>query len=1275
MRKNTLFIFGEFELDPEGRLLKRGSDVVPLQPTAFATLCYFVENVDRLLTRDELLDRIWPEEDVEMGRVDATVVQIRKALGGVRDEFIQTVPKSRKLRDGGYRWRVPVVKKEVAEEAPDSRCPFLGLQFLTIEDADLFFGRENELKLLVSRLQTSNFLVLLGGSGAGKSSLVRAGLAKALGAQGLLENHSWELRVFRPGPNPLAEFANQLTKLNESSPPDYVVRNLQARLQNDTSGSHDWIERYFEGHVECQRMIWIVDQFETLFTQCPNESERLAFVAALLWMASNLAHRCVVLLTLRADYYSAVLNRRQSAFRRLGQIISENLVPLSPPDEDDLRAMMIGPATLARLKFEETLVDTILADIGQQFGALPLLAHTLRELYDRRDGQWLTLVAYNKVGGVAGSIATRADRIFRSLSKECQLVARHIMVRLSQASKVGEGRGVVGQRVSVDELSVLLQKPALVREVIDTFIEERLLIPFADEQTGSIWVEVIHEALINHWPRLLTWLREDRAALLVQERLMRATFEWYESARDANRLVRGRALSEAVALQEERPELVGESERTFITESLTLLEQQKYKEVQRSRRRKIFLALVVGFLCVAIPVSLSWRQNRQREIGQRLAADSLAQLSYDPELSLMLALKATRYAQTNQIADVLRQAMLASRIRKVIRGHSGPIVSASVSPDGSRIVTASGDKTARLWDTSTGMLIATLSGHEKRVNSAVFSPDGLLIATGSEDNSARIWNATTGGLLRELRGHTNSVNQVAFSGDGKFVVSASGDTTARIWDVQSGDSLKILQGHEKHLNSATFSPNANYVATGSGDKTVRIWDWRSGMTKIVLADHSASVLNAAFSTDGKLLITSSVDRTAMIWEVESWKRKAVLIGHEDQVNTAEFSADSKRVVTASKDRTVRVWDTENGTLIFKLLGHTGGVNSAVFSRDGRLVISASGDQTARVWDVTSFPARLEISHDAEIYSSTFSPDQKLLLTASKDKTAKLWTFETGTLIATLPYSDSVQSAAFSPDGTMIATSGADGTAMIWSSSTLARLAELRGHKAIVNSIAFSPDGKHVITGSGDNTARIWDVSTGKSAVELRGHSDWVNTAAFSADGKYVITASRDNTGRIWDALTGQYLWEFRVATGYVNSAVFNADGKLIVAACGDGITRLYDAEKREQIASFHGHNLWINYAEFSPDGGFILTASGDKTARVWSVLTRREVFQLHGHDGSVLDAHFSANGRWITTASSDHRARVYDCAVCGSIDELIVSAKQRVTRDFTQFERLMYRID
>ena len=668
-------------------------------------------------------------------------------------------------------------------------------------------------------------------------------------------------------------------------------------------------------------------------------------------------------------------------------------------------------------------------------------------------------------------------------------------------------------------------------------------------------------------------------------------------------------------------------------------------KVKREKRKRVVwvaaLLSIIMFCCGVVYILYLTMQlseaNKKYQVNlSRVLANSANSLVDDGDLytARLVALQALppNLPCTPEAEGALRRACQYDNT--VFRGHTDHVNSASFSHDGSRIVSASSDKTVRVWDASTGAELLKLEGHTDLVCSASFSPDGNRIVSASYDGTVRVWDASTGAELLKLEGHTYGVSSASFSPDGRRIVSASSDRTVRVWDASTGAELLKLEGHTSRVNSASFSPDGNRIVSASFDRTVRVWDASTGVELLKLE------------------------------------------GHTDWVSSASFSPDGSRIVSASWDKTVCVWDASTGAELLKLEGHTYGVESASFSPDGNRIVSASNDMTVRIWDASTGAELLKFEEYADaVISASFSPDGRRIVSASWDKTVCVWDASSGAELLELEgHTRQVNSASFSPDGDRIVSASSDGTVRVWDASSGAELLKLEGYRYGAWDASFSPDGSRIVSASGDNTVRVWDSSTGAELLELEGHTGGVYSASFSPDGGRIVSASSDSTVRVCDAFTGAELLELEGHTGGVYSASFSPDGNRIVSASWDNTVRVWDSSTGAELLKLVGHTDFARSASFSPDGNRIVSASSDNTVRVWDSSTGAELLKLEeGHIGESCSASFSPDGSRIVSASNDGTVRVWDFP---SIDELINETNKRFkNRQLTPEEKRKYYIE
>lgn len=1174
---------------------------------------------------------------------------------------------------GGFQW-------------DQTRPPYPGLLAFDEADAAIYFGRDDDIRRLIERLNArraqggAKMVAVLGASGAGKSSLIRAGVLPRLKR----DKRNWiALPPFRPQIHPLEELAQAIaTALGASSNwrqwRDAFSANDPAHALSDLARDL----RAAHGSNEAQILITI-DQSEELFGAA-EKTQAEQFLRVLNALQDEHLPFLVVL-ALRSDYLGQL--QEAPALTAPFEEFSFKPMPLAR-----VRDIIEGPARVAGLTVDDALIVSAMHDAATD-DALPLLAFALRELYDRfGQKKHLTLEAYLALGDesahlspLENAVRRKADEVLASAKpspEDLQALRDAFVPAMVRVNPAGE---YVRRPAPIDAL------PPKARPLIERLAKARLII--IHKELDTTFVEVAHEALLRKWPLLRGWLDEEREFLIGKDQLEQDLRDWEKAPPDqkAEALLTGLKLTRARTWLVAKPQQLSAAERKFIEASV---EHYEADAARRERiRRRVQKITVVAAVALAIGMAASiwaWRSAVglvATADSTRLAAQSQQALAFGQlDSALTLAVQAAERSPSEPAEYALRTVLQGPLVHLILH-HAGPVYVASFSPDGKHIVTASADKTARVWDASTGHLVATLSGHTGAVNDAAFSPDSTHIVTASQDNTARVWDAASGNLLATLTGHTAEVRKASFSPDGTRIVTAGDDNTARVWDAQSGAllatlsghtstvydarfssggrlvvtasddhtarvwdaatgrSLATLTGHSGVVYEATFSPDSTRVATASADNTARIWDAQTGHLVTTLSGHAGAVYDAAFSPDGTRVITASADDTAREWETGTGNALATFSGHTAEVREATFSPDGLRIVTASQDHTARVWDAMTGNLLADLTGHPQAVLAAAFSPDSTRIVTAGQDGTARAWD-SDIGHAVEIltGHTGIVCYAQFSPDGTHVVTASQDKTARVWDAATGQSQATLTGGNPIWvfTAMFSPDGKSVVTANGDSTARLWDAASARLLETLSGHASALNDAEFSPDGKQIVTASQDHTARLFDASSGRLLATLLGHTGAVLWATFSPDSKLVVTTSMDKTARVWDSATGQLVHTLDRHTGGVSHAVFSPNGKLIVTASYDSTARVWDASSGQLLQTLAGHAATVNDAEFSRDSENIVTASSDHTARVWKASTGALIATLSGHSSLVTSAAFSPDGTRVATSSSDNTARLWD---------------------------------
>jgi WD40 repeat protein/energy-coupling factor transporter ATP-binding protein EcfA2 len=1197
-----------------------------------------------------------------------------------------------------------------------THSPFRSLRSFEPEDAWLFFGRDTETTELLSTLEQSRVQIVIGNSGSGKSSLVRAGVIPALLRGRFRVDGSpveqWRIAIFRPGNDPFGQLADRLPRQLVPELPASERDELITRWRETFPNGGDAVRSGLAAlQIGESRTLLFADQFEELFTLVPEDAVRRRYIDALL--NATAADGVHLIIGVRADFYAQCLHHRP-----LQRFVQRNYsVLLMQPEQ--LREAVEKRLAIAVTDAAPGLVGAVIADVGTEPGNLALLEHTLAQLWVPANGRYtsarLTNERYEEIGRLKGAIGTHAQHVYAALDADLQPLVRKILLELVH---LGEGAQDTRRRVQKAHL-LTLDNADVVERVLNQLASERLIATSRENAESPYgFVEVSHEALI----------RELRFA-----RRLGVDAEDWASSPEGGGLLHGARLPKAKEWLRQHPE-APTAVRSFVDASdLAEASAQAARIAMFRRFAWTMAALVVLISAVAV---YAYRQQRVAESRQlAIEAQELHGRRGDQPGALNLAINAWRLAGTPEAHRAIATSFTSASIG--LTGHSGAVTSAVFSANGKQVVTASADRTARVWDARSGQTTATIGpylvavysavfspdgrrvltassgmaaildaqsgktvmsfdfdeqdlvtnalfspdgervvmstvdqtvwignvqsgkklaisrGHTGKGHSGVFSRDGRRVVTASDDGTAEVWDAAAGKRLERLKGHTGAVISAAFSPNDEWILTTSADGTARVWNAQSGEMLVTLHGHGAAVRSAMFSPDGRHIVSCSDDGTPRVWDARSGQTLARLQGHTDVVSGAVFSPDGQRVVTASGDGTARVWDALSGEMLVILEGHTAPVSSAVFSPDGNRVLTASTDGTARIWDAWSSEAV-TLYGHTGNVSSALFSTAGQWVVTASMDRTARVWDAHSGKILVTLrGHTANIRSAMFSPGGRQILTGSEDRTARVWDAQSGQVTAILTgHTSAIWSADFSPDGRRIVTGSVDGTARVWDGQSGQGTARLVGHTAAIWSAVFSPDGRRIVTGSADGTARVWDARSGDAVLTLQGGDSAVWNVVFSPDNERVVTAGAASTGRVWDAHSGQHLLTLQGHTGSVRSVVFSPDGQQIVTASSDATARVWDARSGKMLAVLVGHKGVVRSAMFSPDGQRIITASDDRTARLWDARSGEALVVLLGHNEPVNSAVFSPTGQQIITASSDRTARMFRVVGFGDLAAL-----------------------
>jgi WD40 repeat protein len=1174
----------------------------------------------------------------------------------------------------------------LATALPDS--PYVGLGYYTEQDADVFFGRDAERKAIIGNLRASRLTLLYAESGVGKSSLLRAGVAPRL--RELAQRSESEERRYIPVI--FSSWSGRPTAMLIDSVRDAV------RVEAGTTIPRRRLVKTIETAAAALggTLVVILDQFEEYFLYRSKESKPGTFADALA--------ECVNLPGLRANFLIAV---REDAYAGLGGLfkgqitnVYGNYLRLEFLDRQNARDAIVKPLEWFSehhpddpMGYEPALVDAVLDQVARgkiligetgmgtvggketsRFIETPYLSLVMERLWraERAAGsQSLRLETLEKLGGAEQIVRDHLKEALTTLSPVSQEAAAEVFSRLVTPS---------GTKIALPVSD--LAEFASVREgelepMLRTLAAERILRPVGGN--GSSRYEIYHDVLANP---VLAWRREFQ----------------------------------------------------------TKRELEREREADRKQTRRMLLVVAVALVVVAAILAVavyalvqSKDAQHQRDLVKqqsnlaswlRYTVGALSTSASDPELSMLLAVRAARIEPTSASAALLRHSLEDSHLRAVVRGRppiravfdprgrfvavgdgdgavsmfradgapvwhgvrpkNGAINSVAFSRNGKLLVSAGDDGTARIWRVTDGKQLRVLK-HGGRVIAASFSPDGDRVVT-TGVNRARIWSRRTGRMAAVLDGHGRRLRPASFSGNGLQVLTVTtggskADDVAEVWDGRNGKLLYRFGGPTRPVTSAAFSPDGTLVVTGGPDNIARIW---RGGRPVANLPQRTPVTSVAFNSKGGKIVAGRTDGAAVVWEWRAHRPTTVAGAHGGSVTSASFSPNDLWVVMSSTDGTARVSKADSGELFAPLVGDSASITNASFSSNGALVLTASDDGTARVWDpgtasqlrVTRMGRRKPVVKPAPrdgVTDASFSPDGRLVVTSGGDGFARVWTREGKPVVHGLDLGARVNAASFSPDGSRFVTASGR-TAAIWRVANGRRLVVLPQSAAVL-AASFSPDGRRLVTVAGDR-ARIQSWRTRRELATLDGHHGLLTDASFSHDGSKVVTAGTDHAARIWDAKTGRLVQTLDKGghTEALTSAEFAPDDRTVVTTSSDDDALIWSVKTGHVLYRLQGHAGTVNDASFSPDGRWIVTA-GPTAAFLWLAATGAHEIDVSAGTSRLTSVSFSRDGKTILSSGADGTVRMYRCAICGTLPQLEDLAHQRLAathRKLTPAERARY---
>jgi WD40 repeat protein len=1182
-----------------------------------------------------------------------------------------------------------IFKAEV--EAPAN--PFPGLRPFEFHESNLYFGRDGQSERMLGKLAARRFVAVVGTSGSGKSSLVRAGLLPALfGGFMTSAGSNWRVALMRPGNDPIGNLARAL---NAQS---VFGSDIEENAELQTVITEATLRRGRLGLVEAVRhtrmpanenLLVVVDQFEELFRFARvaegdrYQNEAAAFVKLLLGAINQREIPIYVVLTLRSDYLGDC-----ALFWDLPEAINESQFLIPRLTREQRREAITGPVAVCGGEISTRLVNRLLNDVGDDQDQLPILQHALMRAWDvwredHAEGEPIDLRHYEAIGTMADALSRHADEAYTDLPDErSRLIAEKMFKGLTEK---GADNREIRRPIELREICALAEATeAEVVAVIEPFRREGrsfLMPPVGTRLEGTSMIDISHESLIRGWGRLRAWVEEESRSARIYRRLAE-TAALYHSGEAG--LWRDPDLQLAINWRDETHpnEAWARRYHTDFDAAMSFLEQSRkardheaqLKELARRRELRrtrivaaVFLVLFL-FSIAATVLAMTARQvaitkTKQLEQQTKIAEEEKANAQQQKQI----AEQQKEFAETQKVKaeenfneaetarkETLEQKQRAEEQAQIAHANELKAISAKAEAERQKSVAIEQERLAHVAESAAKSEAERANMEAVRANMEAVRANNLLYA--ADLNLAQQAFSSSVEQAQEL------LDRFAPKPDAPardaLHPELRGFEWYYLWQLYHKDR-DTLGGHGDTITSVAFSPDNKTIATASVDGTVQLWDaiTRSKVASAQWGAHPVTnVMSVAFSPDSRALAIAG-DNTVRVWDTTApQKEPTILRGHSDPLNSVAFSPDGKTLAAASGDYSVLLWKLADPQREPQALrGHQDIVRTIAFSPDGRTLASGGNDKTdnIKLWNLNERePKPITLAgHTQPVLSLSFSFDGAMLASASEDGTIGLWDVRAPARAPVMLKEHegsvkAVNSVAFSPDGRTLASGGNDETVRLWDTTApdAAPLA-LGKHRGGVASLAFSQDGRVLASGGYDKKVKLWDITSQYGQTTLKGIGAEVTTVAYSRDGRMLATGNYRGEVKLWDALSRRELASFKAHNEQVWSLAYSPDGHRLATGGADTTVKLWnlDAPGSAPVVLRGGHKQAVYAVAISPDGHWLASGSDDKTIKVWNLnAPDAEPQTLNGHDSAITSVAYSPDGRWLASVSFDGTVKLWD---------------------------------
>ncbi|WP_449420598.1 nSTAND1 domain-containing NTPase [Phormidium nigroviride] len=1161
---------------------------------------------------------------------------------------------------------VQISVAKVTQQPLIKTSPYQGLKKFNFKDRERFFGRDKLIARLFEAVNRSNLSLVLGASGSGKSSIVRAGLMPELSKS--LETGQFYDFIFTPNQDPF----ESLYRCLQSEEKDYKFSELEAKIVLEAKA--DTLPKMISTlKKKDERWLIFVDQFEELFTydepeKCKNFIEGIVKIA-------NLGDCSVkILLAMRSDFLEQL-----SAYPDLGEIANQNNIHLmTEMYSDELRQAIEQPAARHGVVFEEGLVEQIIKEVEGQKGFLPLLQYTLNLLWETEcqtmgadghpliESRTLNKASYAVLGGVRGALQKHINEVYVNLNQDGQIATKQVFLKLVSIVETDSGIKTVSRRAYQNEFD-----GESVNKILKKFINEKLLVSSSDSVTEKIvfskkndrlklsgTIEIAHEILLFSWDVLKAWIEQEKEAIIIKNWLASETRRWkkirLENQSKANdELLKGSRLVQVLELRSKNAfENVGglrPEENEFITTSLT----------QRDRnRRRTILGLTSGLLAVSIfAVGAVWQWQRaeyQRQEVEKKQINIISQSSeqllnsgrqFEAMLQILEAgikfknMKTQDYNIKNNLVTTLESITARIKEKNIIELSNKEINTISTSYDSKMIASTSPDNILRIW-TIEGKLLKEIP-HENKIKMISFHPKNKILLSVSD--TIRLWD-TEGKLLKTFPNSDEPIYSANFSSDGMLII-ASTKNTVQLWTNDGILTRTINRDNPQELpiiiEDVKLSSSSKIIAIGGDSKTFSLYkndgsfirnldstpdEW---ILNIETQSYITGVSTIDFSPDEEMIASGNGAGRIDIFDMKGHKLRTLKGDSDDTIKSVKFSPDGQLILAGGYEGRVYIWNASNGELLNILEDSQENIIDQVqFSSNGQHIIACIGGKI-KIWESSNWQGDKKIIIPGAIRVD-FSSDHQTVASVSvyqKDGYGYAGTIWNTDNIGNVPWN--IENIFDSPisDNRVVNLWAKNGN---W-------LTKFQ-HKGKVNLFFISPNGKNIATFSEDENTKIklWSID-GNFIKSLPVNSP-INYIDFSYDNQMIASASEDQMIKIWN-FKGEVIKTINSLQNELEFVKFAANNKFVVST-GGNILKIWQLDGR-LIREISVPGQEIKSIEISPDNKSILTVSDDGSLLIHTFTKSFLITKSKGKEDSFKFAHFSPDGQLIAFANGSDNLEIW----------------------------------